>query len=105
MINKKALAGILGFTMAILFFCAPVLEAGHCRGPHCRRSSVSVNVGPVIQSPAYVVTSPVYEPVYVVQPAPVVVYQQPVYRPVYRPVYVAPQPTLFTGFSFNWFFR
>ncbi|QLH34746.1 MAG: hypothetical protein HWD61_00265 [Parachlamydiaceae bacterium] len=104
MFNLKAIASVIGITFAILFVATPVLEAGHHRG-HCRRSSVSINIGPtvaaptyVVRSPAYVVASPAYEPI-CYAPQPVVAY------PVYQPVYVAPQPQIFTGFSFGWFFR
>lgn len=98
MFNLKVILSVLGVTCAILFATAPSLEAGHCHRPHCR-SSVNINIGPVVPSPTYVVRSPAYVPV-CVAPQPVVAY------PVYQPVYVVQQPRpLFTGFSFSWFFR
>lgn len=92
MFNLKAILAVLGVAVAILFASTPNLEAGHHRH-HCRRPHIAV-----VQAPSYVVSRPVYTPVYVT-PQPVVAY------PVYQPVYIAPEPRLFTGFSFNWFFR
>lgn len=111
MFNIKTAAALLGATLAILLMTAPSLEAGHCRGHHCRKSTVSLNISPtyvtpcptyVVQSPAYVVNHAYYQPVYT---APMQEVREVIVcpTPVYRPVYVAPQPRLFTGFSFNWF--
>jgi hypothetical protein len=99
MFNLKNIIGILSVTVAILCVSATSLEAGHCRGYRCNRNVVSVNMSPtyVASSPAYVVERSYYQPVYAVPAQPVVVYQ--------APVYVAPQPRVFSGFSFNWFFR
>ena len=103
MFNIKAIASVLGVTLAILF--ASNLEAGH-HHRNCRRSHVNINIGPVVPAPTYIVRSPAYAPIYVA-PQPVVAYPvyQTVYEPIYEPVYVAPQPRLFTGFSFGWFFH
>lgn len=100
MFNLKVLLSILGVSFAIICASTPNLEAGHHhRHHHCRgRSNLSINIGPTFPSPTYVVTSPAYVPVYAPQPV-VAAY------PVYQPVYVVPQPRLFSGFSFNWFFR
>lgn len=99
MFNLKAIASVLGVSFAILFASTLNLEAGHHH--RCCRSGVSFNIRPVVPAPTYVVTSPAYTyaPIYVPAPQPVVAY------PVYQPVYVVPQPRLFSGFSFNWFFR
>ena len=111
MFNKKTTI-FLCVMAALLIFSAPSLEAGcHKRRPHCNRTNISVNVSPtyVRPAPTYVEMSPTcvveryYDPLYAVPVREVVVYQQPVYRPVY--VSSPPQTRLFTGLSFNWFFR